>query len=540
MNNKLPNSWALPPTWLRFLVIVLLVLGVFFRFVNIDRKVYWFDETFTSLRVAGYTMAEVVAPLCNGQEIGIEDLLKYQRPAPEKTLTDTITSLAKEDPQHPPLYYTMMRFWVQWFGSSVAVTRSLSAIISLLVFPSIYWLCLELFNSWLVGWVAVALIAVSPFHVLYAQEARQYSLWTVTILLSSATLLRAMRLQTKLSWLMYAVSVALGLYTFLFTALVSIAHGVYVVAIESFRLTKRVIAYLLASSVALLAFTPWLVVVITQLNQANKATDWTYLVKIPQLQLLRIWAINLSYFFFDFGLDLGNYENEPRYKLITKCLVPLILIFVGYSLYFLYRHTPKQVWLFVFTLIGVTALPLAIPDFVLRGARTLSPRYLIPAYLGIQLAVAYLLATQITANVKWRQKLWQLVMVTLISLGIISCAISSQAESWWLKTLNVYTPQTVKIINQASKPLVIGFCHGIWPLGDKLPLSHLLDPKVRLMLVSGSNVPLISNSFSDVFLYNAGDYPFLKEFRSKLENEQKYKIEENIYPKKLGLWKLSK
>lgn len=45
----------------------------------------------------------------------------------------------------------------------------------------------------------MALIAVSPFHVLYAQEAREYSLWTVTILLSSAALLRAMRVKTKLS-----------------------------------------------------------------------------------------------------------------------------------------------------------------------------------------------------------------------------------------------------------------------------------------------------------------------------------------------------
>jgi len=64
--------------------------------------------------------------------------------------------------------------------------RSLSAIISLLVFPGVYWL---LPGIWVVnGWIAIALIAVSPFHILYAQEAREYSLWTVTIALSSAAL----------------------------------------------------------------------------------------------------------------------------------------------------------------------------------------------------------------------------------------------------------------------------------------------------------------------------------------------------------------
>lgn len=169
----------------------------------------------------------------------------------------------------------MTRFWVQWFANSVAVTRSLAALFSLLALPCIYWLCLELFNSSLVGWVAVALLAVTPFHVLYAQEAREYSLWTLTILLSSATLLRAMRLKTKLSWGMYAVTVALGLYTFVFSGLVSIAHGVYVIATENFRLTKRVIAYLLASLVEILAFTPWVVVILSQSTQINKTTGWT-------------------------------------------------------------------------------------------------------------------------------------------------------------------------------------------------------------------------------------------------------------------------
>lgn len=86
MNGKLPYSRVLPPTWLRFLAIVILVLGVFFRFVNLDRKVYWFDETFTSLRISGYTEREAIAQVCNNQEIGVEDLQKYQRPTKRENL----------------------------------------------------------------------------------------------------------------------------------------------------------------------------------------------------------------------------------------------------------------------------------------------------------------------------------------------------------------------------------------------------------------------------------------------------------------------
>ena len=178
----------------------------------------------------------MVSQLCNGQEIGIEDLQKYQRLAPEKSLTDTVKSLAIEDSQHPPLYYLMVRLWVQQFGSSVAAIRTLSALISLVAFPCLFWLCLELFESSLVGWVALTLLAVSPIHILFAQEAREYSLWTVTILLSSASLLRAMRLNTTFSWGIYAISLALSFYTFLLSGLVAIGHFVYVLIAEKINL----------------------------------------------------------------------------------------------------------------------------------------------------------------------------------------------------------------------------------------------------------------------------------------------------------------
>ena len=539
MNNKLPRNWAFPPKGLRFLLIVILGLGVFFRFVNIDRKVYWFDETFTSLRISGYTEKEAIAQLCNGQQIGVEDLQKYQHPTPEKTLTDTLKSLALEDPQHPPLYYVLTRFWVQWFGSSVAVIRSLTALFSALALPCIYWLCLELFNSSLVASVAVALLAVSPFHVLYAQEAREYSLWGLTTLLSSATLLRAMRLQTKLSWGMYAVTVALGLYTFLFSGLVTIAHGVYLFAIERFRLTKRVIGYVLASLVAFIAFTPWVVVILSQSAQINKTTGWTA-DKISRLVLIKSWIVNLSYFFVDFDYDTIRGAEGSWLKLLVAYSSPFILIFVGYSIYFLCRKSPRQVWLFVLTLIGMTALPLAIPDFISGGVRSQVPRYLIPCYLGIQLAVSYLLATQIFSTLTiGRQKLWQVVMVTLISAGVISIAIISQSETWWYKDLNLYTPQVVAIINQTPQPLLITSCQSTWPLGDEMALSHRLDPKVRLLLVKESNVPQIPNTFSDVFFYNPYYNEPLKVLEYKLEKEQKYKIQKDVYPQNIQLWKLT-
>lgn len=282
-------------TWLLSLIVSALLLGIFFRLTHIDRKIYWHDEAFTSLRVSGYTMVEVVQEVMDAQEVGIKYLQKYQHLKPASNLIDTIESLAVEDPQHPPLYYALLRFWVGWFGDSIATIRSLTVLISLLVFPCIYWLCQELFQSPLVGWVAIALLAVSPVHVLFAQEAREYCLWTVTILLSSASLLQAMRLNTKLSWGIYAISLALSLYTFLLSGLVAVGHGIYVVIIE-FRLSKKAISFLLASFTGFVIFTPWLLVVIVNFQALQATTGWTS-QPLPLATWVNRWLLNLSRIF---------------------------------------------------------------------------------------------------------------------------------------------------------------------------------------------------------------------------------------------------
>jgi uncharacterized membrane protein len=181
----------------------------------------------------------------------------------------------------------------------VAAMRSLAALFSLMALPCIYWLCIELFDSPLTGLVAVALLAVSPFQVLYAQEAREYSLWTVTILLSSLALLRAMRLQTKISWSIYAVTLAFSLYTFIFSGLVLIGHGVYVVTVERFRLSKKLIAFLLASIAGVLAFLPWLMVFVNNWGQFEHDQGWIKEGHSNLLYLCLIIVTNISLSFID-------------------------------------------------------------------------------------------------------------------------------------------------------------------------------------------------------------------------------------------------
>ncbi|MEC4886688.1 MAG: glycosyltransferase family 39 protein [Scytonema sp. PMC 1070.18] len=524
----------LAPYWLRFLVIAVLVIGVFFRFFNLDSKVYGHDEVYTSLRIAGYTTTEVKQQIFNDRILKREDFFTYQSLNPKRGLGETLKSLATEDPRHPPLYYVITRLWAQLFGTSITAIRSLSAIISLLVFPCIYWLCQELFDVPLsVPYLAIALVAISPIHLIYAQEAREHMLWLVTIILSSASLLRALRLESKwqskeqntITWGIYAATLSLSLYTSLLSGFVVVAHGTYVIATTEFRWTKTVKAYALFSLAAFLAFTPWLLVILANLSQFYRTTVWTT-VKLPLFALIQSWLIQFSRIFCDFNLDLKN--------LFIYFITLIFFSLVGYSIYILCYTTHPKVWLFIVTLIAIPALPLLLPDFIFGGIRSTAEQYLMPCYLGIQLACAYLLATQLYNGILSRRRIWQMILAAIIFVGILSCTIYSQQVTWWNKVISYSNPQVANIINQSSRPLLVSDSSRM-NYGNVFSLSYLVQPKVRFLLLKNNNLSKVPKGFTDIFLLNPS--PTL---RKSIEKKSKF-IARVVYQNKYSsLWKLAK
>lgn len=123
--------------WVRFLITVILVMGMFFRFANLQKKVYWIDEGYTSQQIPGYSESEFIQKLGEGQIKQIKSLQNYQRINAEKSVFDTVKKLALEESHLTPLYFVAARCWVQLFGDSIAVTRSLSAVFSVLAIYSV-------------------------------------------------------------------------------------------------------------------------------------------------------------------------------------------------------------------------------------------------------------------------------------------------------------------------------------------------------------------------------------------------------------------
>jgi len=485
--------------WSTILFVTILLIGIFFRVVNLDKKPVWIDETHTFSVISGHSDLEVVEKLPRQVPVDVESFLKYKYPNSDKGLGDSFYKLYTD--VHPPLYFLIARTFVNWFGDSVKVLRSASAFLSILTLPAIYWLCLELFQSSSVAQIATALFCVSPFQVLYAQEARPYSLFTLVILLSGASLIWATRTKKLLPWMVYAVSVALGFYSQFFFLFVLFGYLCYVLLVESFQFTKRTQSFLIASLAGITAFLPWLITVLIHLSDFKDKSSWivNHTLSIPGA--VRLWSENISLSFVDHRAS--EYFGFGRFGFYF--LVPLIMILVIYSLYFLCIKTPKQVYLFVLTLIASTALPLIAADLILGGNRQTWPRYLVPCFLGTQISVSYLLATKVfSLNLSYtngKRRLWSLITAALVTAGIFFSSIIVQADTWWNKYGSDVTIQIAKLVNQAEDPLVI-----VNPSPFSSVFYYAFEPDVKLLFASDQELEIDPSQINgSIFLLNPTD-----------------------------------
>jgi uncharacterized membrane protein len=466
------EHWQPLPKSFKFLLVVVLAIGIFFRFANLEQKIYWGDEGYTSLWISGHTSTELMSSLFTGQIIQVEDFQKYQGIFPGKNVIDTVNALAKDSPFMPPLYFALVRCWVEVFGDSIAAIRSFSAFASLFVFPAIYWLCLELFNSSLVGWIAIAFTAVCPYQVLYAQEARPYILWAVTILLSSACLLRAIRINKPLNWVIYAIALTAGLYTHIFSVFVTFGQGIYLLIIERFRLNKILMNYLLSSLAAVLLFFPWFLCIIKFQKYYPDSSGSSIVTLVKRL-------IGL---FTRCFIDLGSsYLDSAITTTIMTIISIVFIIIIGCSFWFLIFHNSVKIWSFVL-LSSLPILPIAFLRDLIKVSQVLltSPRYLFSVILFVQISVAYLVYFLLQNRQKNKKK-YQIFFLSLISSGILSCAVSLPAETWWNKPIPIQYDPIVEKINQSQNPVIISDIN-LWAIYNLIYYPNLDTSNLQFKL----------------------------------------------------------
>ncbi len=229
--------------WLPLLAILLLAATL--RTVNITQQSIWFDEAFA-------------------WSIVIQD--------------DMFPRIAADT--HPPLYYVLLRAWMQIAGDSPLALRYLSALTSLMTVALLYRVAGEMVRGSpelrYVPLLAALLLALSDAEIFLAQEARNYSLYTFFACLSMWGYLRWLRLRSAGAALWWAGGTAALVYTHYQGLFIPAVQGLHALLILRGRVRWQAVGVLALSALPVL---PWFVGV--TIPQARNAIDNSLPFAIP-------------------------------------------------------------------------------------------------------------------------------------------------------------------------------------------------------------------------------------------------------------------
>ncbi len=185
-----------------------------------------------------------------------------------KSMPSMLLWLAKGD-VHPPLYFILLHFWMM-IDDTVYWIRFLSVIPSVLTILFLYGLGTRL-HSQSVGFLSALLLAISPFSIYFAQEARMYSLLGLMATAASYCLVWGLQSRKTAAWVCYAIMAAGGLYTQQVGGLtVVLTHGV--ILLTYYLHGKREGATgLYALAAGIVAWLPWFAIMLYQISRGAVA-----------------------------------------------------------------------------------------------------------------------------------------------------------------------------------------------------------------------------------------------------------------------------
>lgn len=128
--------------------------------------------------------------------------------------------------QNSPLYFLLLKYWMNIFGVSECALRSLSVIFGIGAIFLIYKLASLLFDE-KTGLLSAFLLCISPLHIRYCQEIRNYSLFIFLTLLSMLIFIRLLKKNQIKLYIWSALVNILLVYTFSFGALVVFIQNIF-------------------------------------------------------------------------------------------------------------------------------------------------------------------------------------------------------------------------------------------------------------------------------------------------------------------------
>jgi mannosyltransferase len=273
-----------------------------------------------------------------------------------------------------PLFMGLVHAWSTVFGRSEAALRLLPCLFAVATVPLFFAFVARLLGRTAAGF-ATFLLAVSPFHVWYAQELRGYSLLILAAVLSALALDRVLDPRRGApAHLAYAASLLTGLGASLTMGFLVPVHAA--IALGARLRPRRLLAFAATLVLVMVVLLPWLGV-FGERHDVGRVVDRPEVIEPPLRGTATLPKLAVPYAFYAFsvGFSLGPTPAELHANPMAAFR----------------RHTPL-----------VILVALAFGAVALRGAVGLAarrPRLAAAVFLWI--GIPFLLAAGMAAaNVK--------------------------------------------------------------------------------------------------------------------------------------------
>lgn len=163
----------------------------------------------------------------------------------------------------PPLYFWALKVWSHFFGHTDFAMRFMSVFFGALAIMFAYMWVKYKYGA-RAAILGSLLLSISPVFIRYGQEMQAFTMATMFVFAGTYFLQLAIDNGQKRWWWIYALVVALGMWTSYFTVFAWLAHVVYLVLIYGKGLLKNRVLWVFVG--ALLLFLPWVPKLFAQLS----------------------------------------------------------------------------------------------------------------------------------------------------------------------------------------------------------------------------------------------------------------------------------
>ena len=371
------------------------------------RRVAWYERHFIWTLLGGVALFMAITMMIGLQQSVWFDeaysIMLTKQPAAQLVYLTALDT-------HPPFYYLLLKAWATLFGWSEFALRSLSAIGAGLAMLFAGLTARRMFGA-RIAVMALPFVMLAPFLMRYGFEIRMYS--TAAFIGMAATYVLIRALQTKqgreqwILWGLYAVLVALGVYTLYYMALLWLAHFIWLAwKTHQDKMQLLRAPWLRAYALSILLFIPWLPAFLSQISNGALAA-----ISQP------LTVDNLV------GIVSFEFLYQPSWQL--GALSSLLIVFVVVSLVIFSMRAFKKVPTKQRNYLGLLAMYVAVPIVVVAVVSLARPmyveRYLAHVAIGGMLFVGVIAALNVQ-KAKRTIKITAGVLVLLLVVGITHLA----------------------------------------------------------------------------------------------------------------------